>query len=57
MRQSIGESLKDAKMRYESSISNLNGAFDNLSTLFKSKVTKIKVKIAENFAAIDLRLN
>lgn len=50
MRQNIGETLKDCTERFESSITNLNGAFDNLSALFKSKVTKIKVTIAENFA-------
>jgi hypothetical protein len=57
MRNTINDTLKDAKMRFEESISGLNSAFNTLSALFKKKVVKIKVKIAENFASTALRLD
>jgi hypothetical protein len=34
----------------------LNGAFEGLSTLIKTKISKIKIKVSENFASTEIKL-
>lgn len=57
MQKQIRESLSDCEVRFNSTIENVQDSKQHLQELAKAQTRKIKEKVVENFAKVDIRIN
>ena len=55
MNQTLMTDLSNVKDTYNNAVKDLDKIYENLSNLFKSKIFKVKSKVAEYFANVEIK--
>ena len=55
MNQSLMTDLANVKDTYNNAVNDLDKMYDKLANLFKQKVFKVKSKVAEYFANVEIK--